>query len=722
MPTQKTNALKPGLFFLALIYCLFLNYPSTAQVAGDYRSIATGNWSSATTWEYYNGVTWIAATKYPGQVSGDKGVTIQNPHIVTWDLPALPFQFESIYINVGATLQDRVGAYNYYFFPHQLISVSGTLNMANSSDVTSYIAAGNIDIDPTGSLSAHKITIGLTYNAGIATISDVMGAGVLWYNQFGAVLNFGGASMGAALNASTFGDNMVNYNSSAYAQSIASPADGAYFSLTLSGTGGKTKTLSGTTRVLGSLSIQNNSVFSLGGFDLSVAGDWNNSSTNAGCFVPGTKTVTLNGSDQQNIINSGQQFGSRFYNLNLANTSPSIPQFVINFSPSSNVLQVTNSLTMTSGVVNLNSYALQLGVVYTSQASLVHTGTSSAGWFYGGDFLRFLQTNTFIPDGSVANGLFPTGTPTDFRPFYVSCPFFPPTTSTYVSAQSNASTNTTIVNIPDTGGPIVRQYQGYWNIKTSAMNGVYTISAGGTGFGTVGNVGDLRLSLSSITAGSAGTNSGTPSFPIAQRTGITNANFAHLWYLGSVDAQNSPLPVQLTSFSGKPNGTEVDLEWGTQSELNNYSFTVLRSTDGKSFASIGVVDGNGTSNKAHQYYLQDSYPEKGNNYYRLEQTDFNGRRETLKTIVVEMKEGSSTFGIYPNPVYEGSLVNVNINGLPPRVEQEIQVMDLQGKVHSSEKIIPDENGNFRGQLNTNFSRGLYILRINSASKKLLVKQ
>ncbi|KMQ60817.1 hypothetical protein ACM40_13900 [Chryseobacterium sp. BLS98] len=34
---------------------------------GDYKSVATGNWATLSTWNYYNGTAWVAATSYPGQ-------------------------------------------------------------------------------------------------------------------------------------------------------------------------------------------------------------------------------------------------------------------------------------------------------------------------------------------------------------------------------------------------------------------------------------------------------------------------------------------------------------------------------------------------------------------------------------------------------------------------------------------------------------------------------
>lgn len=52
-----------------------------AAANGDYRSKATGNWSSTSSWEFYNGTSWVAATGTP--TSADGSITILSGHTVT---------------------------------------------------------------------------------------------------------------------------------------------------------------------------------------------------------------------------------------------------------------------------------------------------------------------------------------------------------------------------------------------------------------------------------------------------------------------------------------------------------------------------------------------------------------------------------------------------------------------------------------------------------------
>lgn len=700
------------ILFVAL-FCS-LSIATTAQVTGDYRSIATGNWSATTTWQYYNGSAWVAATKYPGQVAGDQTITIQSPNVVTWDLASTPFQIQNLTVSSSATLQDMAGAFFYLLQPNGLITVNGTMTMTNTTDVTSMITAGNMNIGATGIFTARNIAIGITDNNGTATVTVAMIGGGWWNNRSNSTLNFGGTSIAESLFAS-FPGNTVNYNSTTTNQKIKSPSD-SYYNLTLSGSGGMTKTLSAATTAKGTVSIQNNSIFSLGGFNLNVGGDWNNSSSAILAGISGS-TVTLDGAGgafQQNIINTGAAFGTYFYNLTINNPVGVSPQITM----LSNVY-VENQLTMSKGNVDLGGNTIQLGKNTSTASTLSHSGLSTAGWVYNGFFERIFQNGITIADGST-NGLFPVGTSVDFRPFYLSSPAVSISNAT-ITVKATTATNTTIVNIADTGGPIVRQHQGYWQVNSSATAGTYNVNAGGTGFGVVANVNDLRLSLAASVVGSAGTNSGTNSFPMVQRTGLTAANTNNNFYMSSVEPVGSYLPVELVSFSAKVNGDEVNLEWQTLSELNSSQFNVLRSTNGVDFHLVGSMDGQGTTNKAHNYAMTDVSPAKGLNYYRLEQVGTDRKATIIRTIVAEVST-VTPIKIYPNPINEGDVVSLDLTGLTPNAEKEIQVADLKGNFISSQVITTDESGGFRGALNLqHLTSGLYIINLDGVKSRIFIR-
>jgi hypothetical protein len=88
MVPQFTGCLK-SLFaasrntFIACIVVLALGAfvtSAVADVTGDYRSAATGNWEATATWQTYNGSSWVAASAIPGSATN---VFIQAGHVVT---------------------------------------------------------------------------------------------------------------------------------------------------------------------------------------------------------------------------------------------------------------------------------------------------------------------------------------------------------------------------------------------------------------------------------------------------------------------------------------------------------------------------------------------------------------------------------------------------------------------------------------------------------------
>jgi hypothetical protein len=61
--------------FLALPLSLF------AQSAGDFRTVTSGDWNSAATWQSFDGTAWIAASSFPS--SADGAISIEGGHVIT---------------------------------------------------------------------------------------------------------------------------------------------------------------------------------------------------------------------------------------------------------------------------------------------------------------------------------------------------------------------------------------------------------------------------------------------------------------------------------------------------------------------------------------------------------------------------------------------------------------------------------------------------------------
>ena len=113
---------------------------------------------------------------------------------------------------------------------------------------------------------------------------------------------------------------------------------------------------------------------------------------------------------------------------------------------------------------------------------------------------------------------------------------------------------------------------------------------------------------------------------------------------------NNALPVSFTSFKGFAKGNENILQWTTATEMNNKGFYIERSTDGVRFEKLGFVAGAGNSNTVNHYTFTDNQLTAATYYYRLQQTDVDGKVTYSATISINSK--ASTYSLYPIPAKE----------------------------------------------------------------------
>ncbi|MFN5418493.1 MAG: T9SS type A sorting domain-containing protein [Flavobacteriia bacterium] len=109
------------------------------------------------------------------------------------------------------------------------------------------------------------------------------------------------------------------------------------------------------------------------------------------------------------------------------------------------------------------------------------------------------------------------------------------------------------------------------------------------------------------------------------------------------------LPVEVTNYNAElSKKNTVDLTWQTASERNNDYFTIEKSIDGENWELLGKQTGFGTSNSIHNYYMEDTKPQIGNNYYKLKQTDFDGSQKEIDIKAVRYSP-SGLYYLSPNP-------------------------------------------------------------------------
>jgi hypothetical protein len=189
------------------------------------------------------------------------------------------------------------------------------------------------------------------------------------------------------------------------------------------------------------------------------------------------------------------------------------------------------------------------------------------------------------------------------------------------------------------------------------------------------------------------------------------------------------LPIELVSFEANVNDDRVDIVWVTSTEINNDYFTIERSIDAKNWEEILTISGAGNSNQTQDYFEVDYEPLTGLSYYRLKQTDYNGKFEYFNIVPVKFEEEVSsengTINLFPSPVRAGETVNIEFKDI---YEEELLIVmrDIKGREFYSKMIMNIEDGKLIGvPIDSSIPSGVYLITAASEnqlySQKLIVK-
>jgi hypothetical protein len=201
-------------------------------------------------------------------------------------------------------------------------------------------------------------------------------------------------------------------------------------------------------------------------------------------------------------------------------------------------------------------------------------------------------------------------------------------------------------------------------------------------------------------------------YTIAGAAGIT-AGTAKITDCPYTAAPPGLLPIELLSFTGDCISDNIELNWSTASEINNDYYSIEHSLDGIAWQLVTKVDGAGNSTSINNYSVIDLARYDDLSFYRLKQTDFDGKFKYSPIILVKKcREDITELTIYPNPANE--TLNLLYGGDTSRITS-ILIYNLLGEmVHYSEfyqsKIV------FENKLN-----GIYFLHVNLASKNIIKK-
>ncbi len=278
------------------------------------------------------------------------------------------------------------------------------------------------------------------------------------------------------------------------------------------------------------------------------------------------------------------------------------------------------------------------------------------------------------------------------------------TVSTYPTALNNTpypSTPQAVTNVNNAIGAdnSINIVDRFWQIDKTGASGTATL----TFMATAAEVSSIltlqaqRWNSSSWDAPAAGQTS------LATGATVSGVTTFSPWILSG---SGGPLPIELVSFNADYNGKYVDLTWSTASEINNESFIVERTTNGTDFEFVNKVKGAGTSYGVLNYKTTDFKPYSSLAYYRLKQTDFDGKIEYSELVAVTIKNNNETFVVYPNPT--GNQAEISFNAYMTD-DAVLNIMDITGRMVMSRKISPQKGLNIIKLDIEHFTNGIYFV-------------
>jgi hypothetical protein len=157
---NKTHKNHPQVLMKKLLL-LFLLFSTIAgkvfsQAVGDYRSVASGVWTTTATWQTWNGTAWVAPppTSYPSVTSN---VNIRNGHTIVFSTSTVPCN--DLVVDAGGKLYSNSNSSNFYLnvFGDTLLC-NGTIgNPPNFDGISFNIEGASCRILGSGVFDASRI-------------------------------------------------------------------------------------------------------------------------------------------------------------------------------------------------------------------------------------------------------------------------------------------------------------------------------------------------------------------------------------------------------------------------------------------------------------------------------------------------------------------------------------------------------------------------------------
>lgn len=148
---------------------------------------------------------------------------------------------------------------------------------------------------------------------------------------------------------------------------------------------------------------------------------------------------------------------------------------------------------------------------------------------------------------------------------------------------------------------------------------------------------------------------------------------------------NTSLPVKFSNLSANLVEGIPHLNWSTYFEQNNDYFSVEKKSDGNQWDVLDKIKSKGNSNTMINYTFNDHTPMKGPAFYRIKQTDFDGKY-TYSNVVNIQSRTSEGVNIYPSISNDKITIQSKIENL-----KSFQIVNETGQEFTQKVVISKQS-------------------------------
>ncbi len=422
-----------------------------------------------------------------------------------------------------------------------------------------------------------------------------------------------------------------------------------------------------------------------------------------------SSSLIFSGSEPQYWERStGNSDNNTYKSVVIRNTSDISPQVIMTGD-----VTITNSLILEDGNIGTNGHLL---TVTNTSANAV--SGHSANSYVVGTLRRYISSNNASYDFPLGYGA-----PNEYywariTNNYMIGPSY--LTATFGELPVQQRNNAILVSDAEMTYTELKQ-EGIWTIdpNTQPLLGSYKITVGTENFdGLMDNM--FRVIKRPTGSGIENWSNGGGLLSILGAVdrlvsnGVTSlGGLTSFSEFGIAQGGGESLPIDLVSFGAMPEEERVRIDWTVSMEINNDYFTIERSLDGVDFEPVAVVQGGGNHAIETKYQTYDENPEMGLSYYRLRQTDFDGKFKVYDMVSVSMTSNVSTsFNIYPNPNKGSFTVALET----PFDKTTLMVLNGMGQmVYYNELLNTTGKTNSQLDLSNVLAAGIYFVKVDTGT-------